>query len=288
MSINSNFSEIIYLGPEGTYSQIAAEEIAKKYNLQGGNFKSICSIKAIIDYADKNDNVAAVVPIENSIEGIVRETIDNLTFVKDERLKISAEFVLPINNCLLTKNKISLKDVNTIVSYTQPLAQCRNFIVNNFPHDINIREIHSTAQAAKSLLTAPDDWAAIANKKAAEIYELNVLAENINDTQNNKTRFVVLSKIPTKITNSDKTGIVFSTSNIPGALWNVLNVFKKFEINLTYIDSRPSAKNLKEYNFYVDFEGHILDERITCALKELKQFTTFFRHNGSYKKFIDN
>ena len=285
--ISKDIKELIYLGPEGTYSQLAAEKFVLECGVDFIDFKHLNSIKSIINYVDENNNAIAVVPIENSIEGVVRETIDNLTFVKDKSLKIIAEFVLPINNCLLSKNKICLADIDTIISYTQPLAQCREFIVNNLSKDINIRETMSTAQAAKALLSAPENWAAIANRKAAEVYELNIIAENINDTQNNKTRFVVLARTQTIPSGKDKTSIVFSTKNTAGALCEVLNIFKDANINLSYIDSRPSAKNLKEYNFYLDFDGHIEDEKVAIVLSQLKQYITFFRHNGSYKRATD-
>lgn len=281
----SDINQIVYLGPDGTYSQIAAELFAKKFSVAKKNFLSLTSIKSIIDYADKNNGVVAVVPIENSIEGVVRETIDNLTLVQSSDLKIVAEFVIPINNCLLAKEKIAFNDVKTLLSYTQPLAQCRNFINKELPKNLNIKETQSTAQAAKLLLEAPNDWAAVANRKAAEIYGLSIIAENINDIQNNKTRFVVLAKNEAPQTGNDKTSIVISTLNEVGALWTILNIFKKYDINLSYIDSRPSAKNLKEYNFYLDFDGHYLDEKIKKALMELHKYIIFYRHNGSYSEF---
>ena len=284
MELDTETNKLIYLGPPGTYSHIAADKIAEKYSLKNVELEPIGAIKSIIDYADKN-NVLAVVPIENSIEGVVRETIDNLTRAKDDSLKICAEYILPINNCLLAREKISKSEIKTILSYTQPLAQCRDYIIKNFGSEVNIIETSSTAAAAQKLLNCDTSTAAIANEQAAEVYGLEILERNINDVKDNKTRFVVLSKKASAPTQNDKTSIVFSTTNTPGALCDILMIFKKYNINLSYIDSRPSLKNLKEYNFYIDFDGHIDSEISQKAISEMLQYTTFFRHNGSYPKF---
>ena len=110
------------------------------------------------------------------------------------------------------------------------------------------------------------------------------MEKNINDVKDNKTRFVILAKETIEPTDDDKTSIVFSTTNTPGALCDILTIFKKYDINLSYIDSRPSQKNLREYNFYIDFDGHIDTPVIKTALSEMFEYTTFFRHNGSYPK----
>ena len=282
--MNKTVNNIIYLGPEGTYSQIATNKIVEKFGLSAKCISYLSSIKAIIDFADKNDDTIAVVPIENSIEGVVRETIDNLTKAKDKRLKICAEYILPINNCLLAKENIQKNEIKTVLSYTQPLAQCRNYLVNNLGSNIEIKETNSTAAAAKELLKADKYTAAIANEQAASVYNLHILEKNINDVNDNKTRFVVLAKDIIEPTGDDKTSIVFSTTNTPGALCDILTIFKKYNINLSYIDSRPSQKNLREYNFYIDFDGHIDMPVIKTALSEMFEYTTFFRHNGSYPK----
>ncbi len=280
-----NIDELVYLGPEGTYSQMAAELFVEQNNLSHLKTANIRSIKAIVDYADKNENKIAIVPIENSIEGIVRETIDNLTFATDERLKIVAELVLPVNNCLLATTPIAVENIKNIISHPQALAQCRNYISQKFPTQPHLIEANSTAEAARQLGSRDSSYAAIANKKAAEMYNLNILDENINDDPNNRTRFVVLAKQDTLPTGNDKTSIIFSTKNVAGALADVINIFKKHNINLSYIDSRPSKKNLKEYNFYIDFDGHVKEEKIRTALDEMSQYINFYRHNGSYKKF---
>ena len=284
MNTDLKANKLLYLGPAGTYSYMAAKNIAEKYNLQNIQLEAIGTIKTIIDMADQNDFLA-VVPIENSIEGVVRETIDNLTRAKDDRLKICAEYVLPINHCLLAKEKIQKSEITTILSHTQPLAQCRNYIIENFGPDINILETTSTAAAAQKLLESDKSTAAIANAQAADFYGLEIIEKDINDVKNNKTRFVVLSKQPVPAGSNDKTSIVFSTTNTPGALCDILMIFKKYNINMSYIDSRPSLKNLKEYNFYIDFDGHIESQTVKSAIAEILKHTTFFRHNGSYPKF---
>lgn len=283
MFIKTSISEILYLGPEGSYTQIATEKFIECFNLKNLKQTPINSIKKIIESVDKNPNLIAVLPIENSIEGVVRETIDNLILRLDKSLCLQAETIVDINHCLLSKG-LNLKHITNIISHPQALAQCRNYICNNFTNFPNLITTGSTAEAAKQLDTLGKSFAAIANKKTAHLYNLNILKENINDEKDNKTRFVLLSRIKTTPTQADKTSIVFSTKNESGALVNVLEIFKKYNINLLYIDSRPSKKNLKEYNFYLEFDGHINDENVEDALNETKKYINFFCYNGSFAK----
>ena len=131
-----------------------------------------------------------------------------------------------------------------------------------------------------------ESFAAISNRQSAEIFGLNILAKNINDEQDNKTRFILVSRAKTHKTGNDKTSIAFSTKNQSGALVKVLNVFDSLNINLLYIDSRPSKKNLGEYVFFTDFEGHIEDEPSQKVLDLIKLNTTYIKVFGSYKRFL--
>lgn len=284
IEINKDINEILYLGPEGTYCEIAKNQFVSLIPSSDLKQTTFSTVKSIIEYVDKNEHAAGIIPIENSIEGIVRETMDNLLNVKDENLKITAETVIPVNHCLVSKAK-DIKKIKKIISHPQALAQCQNFVSKTFGTDIEQIEKASTGRAAQELSTLDESYAAIANKRTAELFKLNILAKNINDELDNKTRFVLISRSTTTATGEDKTSIAFVTKNQPGALVKVLNVFDSLNINLLYIDSRPSKKNLGEYVFFVDFEGHINDEPARKVLDLIKLNTNYIKLLGSYRRF---
>ena len=152
------------------------------------------------------------------------------------------------------------------------------------PRNLNLIEAPSTAEAARSLANYNLTYAAIGSEKTAEIYNLNILKENINDDKNNQTRFVLIGDFETQETGNDRTSLIFATENKPGALLEILNVFYQNDINLSYIVSRPSKIKFGDYNFIVNFDGHIKNPKILNTLKEIKQKTTFMRFLGSYEK----
>ena len=284
IEINEEIKELLFLGPTGTYSEIAKNQfltILAQKNIEQIPF---ATVKKIIEYVDANPNAAGIIPIENSIEGMVRETLDNLLSLKDSCVQICAETVIPIHHCLVSKAK-DIKKIKKIISHPQALAQCQNFICKHFDSNIEQIEKASTSKAAQELVDLDESYAAIANKRTAELFKLNVLAKNINDEHDNKTRFIMLSRCSTTATDSDKTSIAFATKNQPGALVKVLNVFDALNINLSYIDSRPSKKNLGEYVFFVDFEGHITDEPSQKVLDLIRLNTNYIKILGSYRKF---
>lgn len=284
IEINKDINEILFLGPEGTYCEIAKNQFVSLIPSPNLKQTPFSTVKSIIDFVDKNEYSAGIIPIENSIEGIVRETMDNLLNVKDKALQVTAETVIPVNHCLVSKAK-DIKKIKKIISHPQALAQCQNFISKTFPADIEQIEKASTGRAAKELLELDETYAAIANLRTAELFNLHVLAKNINDEKDNKTRFVLISRSKTTPTDSDKTSIAFVTKNQPGALVKVLNVFDSLNINLLYIDSRPSKKNLGEYVFFTDFEGHLEDNPTRKVLDLISLNTNYIKILGSYRRF---
>ena len=284
IEINEEIKELLFLGPVGTYSEIAKSQfltILAQKNIEQIPF---ATVKKIIEYVDKTPHSAGIIPIENSIEGMVRETLDNLLSLKDKNVQICAETVIPVHHCLVSRAK-DIKKIKKIISHPQALAQCQNFINKHFSSGIEQIEKASTSRAAQELTNLDESYAAIANKRTAELFKLNVLAKNINDEPDNKTRFIMLSRCTTTATDSDKTSIAFATKNQPGALVKVLNVFDALNINLSYIDSRPSKKNLGEYVFFVDFEGHITDDPSQKVLDLIRLNTNYIKILGSYRKF---
>lgn len=271
---------IYYLGPNGSYTHKALELFVSGLNIKYNNQHTLRTIKSILKEVDRNESSYGVVPIENSIEGIVRETIDNLIRVDDINLKIIGEVVLNVEHCLLSKSN-DKSTIKTVISHPQALAQCSNYLDEKFS-DLHILEETSTSAAAQRVSKLDKTYAAISNEMAAKFYNLNIIDTSINDEKDNKTRFLLIGRGEIEPTGEDKTSIAFSTKNTAGALFQVLNVFNKHHINLLYIDSRPSKKNLGEYTFFIDFAGHILDKKVANALDEIKPLTGFYRFNGSF------
>ncbi len=221
-----------------------------------------------------------VVPIENSIEGSVGITLDSLAHKFD--LKIFNEIIIPINQNLIVNPQTALEDIKDVYSHSQAIAQCQEYINK---HKIQPHYAVSTAKAAKSII-GDKTKAAIGNAKSAELYNLEILESNIQDTDNNQTRFVVLSNEDHEMTGKDKTSIIFSIyEDRPGGLYNILGFFEKNGINLTKIESRPSKKGLGKYLFFVDFNGHKDDAIVKNILEEIKENAYFFKVLGSYPEF---
>ncbi len=283
MSFLESVQKVAYLGPGGSYTEMAKDVFCEKYKISVYQ-EPMKTIKQVLEFIDENPCSVGVLPIENSIEGAVRETIDNLIRTKNTNIKILSEVIMPIHHCLLSKTT-ELYCITGIISHPQALGQCQNFIYNEMPRHLNIIETASTAEAARKLEDYNLTYAAIGSEKTAQIYNLNILKQNINDDPDNKTRFALIGDFETPKTSKDYTTLAFSTANKPGALLEVLKIFHDFKINLSYIDSRPSKVKFGEYTFFVDFEGHITDEKIAKVMEEIKKQTQYYRLVGSYERW---
>lgn len=273
---------IAYLGPQASFTEMAKDEFSKRFNISAYP-TPLQTIRQVVEYVDDNPDSLGVLAVENSIEGAVRESMDNLMVTKNPNIKILSECYLPINHCLLARTT-EFSSITGVISHPQALAQCQDFIHNELPFNVNIIEAASTAEAAKSLQNYNLTYAAIGSKKTAETYNLNILRENINDDKTNQTRFVLIGDFETEETGLDKTSLAFSTENKPGALLNVLEIFMENHINLSYIASRPSKHKFGEYIFIVNFDGHIHEPKIMNTIQKIKEKTTYIRYLGSYKK----
>ena len=273
---------IAYLGPQASFTEMAKDKFCKRFSISAYP-TPLQTIRQVVEYVDDTADSLGVLAVENSIEGTVRESLDNLMVTKNPNIKILSECFMPINHCLLARTT-EFSSITGIISHPQALAQCQNFIHHEMPFNVNIIEAPSTAEAAKSLQNYNLTYAAIGSKKTAETYNLNVLKENINDDKTNQTRFILIGDFETEKTGDDKTSMAFSTENKPGALLNVLEIFMKNHINLSYIASRPSKHKFGEYIFIVNFDGHIQDPKILKTIQEIKEKTTYMRFFGSYKK----
>lgn len=263
---------IAYLGPEGSYSYIAA------FNQFGSQvqYVSCNTIMEVFQKVEHDDCDYGVVPIENSVEGAVTHTFDLLV---DSDLKICRQRLLKISHCLLSKTS-DLKKIKTIYSVPTVFGQCRNWLFQNLPNAQQVF-IDSTTQSA-NMATKRKNSAAIASSMAAKLYKLPILKSNIQDIAHNTTRFLVIAKQDVPPTGCDRTSVLFSIRDKVGALHAMLTPFLRNGINLTKIESRPSKKKAWDYYFFVDFEGHREDKKVKKALKQLEGMCKYLKILGSY------
>jgi len=264
---------IAYLGPGGSFSHTAA---MLKFG-RSVEYEPLADIRGIFDEISKDHCDLGIVPIENSTGGGVIETLDALI---DTNVKICAEVLMTIHHNLLAN--CSLEEVEKIYSKPEVFAQCRNWLASTFK-ETNTIAVASTAKAAQ-MASQESYAAAIGSCVAAELYGLSVVCQNIEDITNNVTRFLVVSREDARPTGEDKTAILFSTAHKAGALADVLEVFKKYSINLTNIESRPSKKREWEYYFFVDFLGHRTEERVQAGLEEARQHCLQLSILGSFPR----
>ena len=266
-----------YLGPAGTFTEAALLKIAAKDD----QLIAYANVTAALDAVRKGECAKALVPIENSVEGVVARTLDELA--SGEPLVITAETTLPVSFSLMTLDKTDIKDIKSIATHPHAESQCRSYIAKNFPN-AQVIETASTAAAAKGLSKGDYD-AAIAASIAAKNYQLKVIAEGIGDNTKAVTRFVVVEKpgeIPAA-TGKDRTSLaVFIAIDHAGALLEILNEFAKHQVNLSFIQSRPTGSQLGHYHFIIDTEGHIDDQPVSAAVAGLKQICEDIRFLGSY------
>ncbi len=268
--------KISFLGPKTTFTHQAAVE---KFG-HSCDFQRQSSINAVFASVEKGESDFGVVPIENSIEGVVNPTLD--AFI-DSSLHIVDEIKMSIRLHLMSQSE-SMGEIKAIFSHPQPFGQCRNWLFNNLP---NIEQIvtSSTAEAAR-MASEHAKNAAIAGSLSAEAYNLNILAHNIQDQAENFTRFLFIGKSAGERADKNKTSILFSIKDEAGSLLNALQLFASNQINLTKIQSRPLRNRPWEYLFFVDFDGHADDPPIQKVLETLKKQSLFLKVLGSYPRKV--
>jgi chorismate mutase/prephenate dehydratase len=265
---------VTFLGPEATFSHMAA---VKQFG-KTGYFSHASSIKDVFLEVEKGRYNYGVVPVENSVEGIVAYTLD--MFFQSE-LKVCGEVYMRISHFLASVTG-KRKGIEKIYAHPQAVAQCRNFLSFNFPQ-IPIYEVRSSAEAAMKA-QKEKNVAAITTKLAVEHYKLKFIDQYIEDFANNTTRFWVIGQQVPPSTGADKTSILFSAPDVPGALYQSLKPFAERQINLTKLESRPMKSLPWHYLFFVDLDGHYTDEGVKVALEELRHQCGYFKLLGSYSK----
>lgn len=271
--------KIGYLGPKGTFSFEAMKKYTGDGSYDAQDFQSIPEIILAVQDGKLDE---AIVPIENSIEGAVNATMDMIA--TEAGLMIKAELVLPIRENLLVKPGTDISGIRYVLSHPQPLGQCRRFLSEQLPY-ARVKSVYSTSAAAQEVAEGGSELAAIGSASAAAVYGLEVAKTDIQDHNNNHTRFIILGRQDAPRCGNDKTSIVFSTEDKPGSLYSILDIFNLWDINMTRIESRPAKHKLGRYIFFVDVLGHREDGDLRDALTMVKRKTSFLKILGSYPIF---
>ena len=270
---------VAYLGPAGTFTEGAALFYAAQSELVACH--TIAAVAAAVVAGKAQEGV---VPIENSLEGSVPDTLDLL--IQESSLFIRQELVLPIEHCLLVRPGTREADIRVIYSHPQALGQCRKFLEDRFPQASVVAAL-STAAAAEQLQHSQDSAAAIGTVRAAELYHAEVVARGIQDNPSNMTRFVVLGHADHAPTGNDKTSLCFSfEGDRPGLLHFVLGEFAQRDINLAKVESRPTKESLGRYIFLIDLDGHREDVLVKEAIDSLRAQCSLLKIFGSYPRWV--
>ena len=278
-----DFNEVICLGMGGSYSEIAKDKLFKAHDLYLYQ-RSLNSIRECIEYVDEFSNAIAVLPIETSYKGIIRETIDNLIMTKNQNIQILAETVVPVNDCILSKTT-EFYSIMGLIANPNALGKCKKFVKDEMPRQLNIVMADSMDDSARLLCNYNLTYSIIGTKKTAELYNLNVLKEHIEDDKDNNRRFIVIGDGTTKSTGNDKSSIVMFLDDHQGALMDIVQVFVKYHVNITHINSKMMNNRAEEQAVFIDFDGHKDEENIQNLLNDLEGNCKSLRVIGSYTKF---
>ncbi len=275
---------IAYLGPPGTYTEDATE----RYDPTAERYPC-ATISATADAVRSGEADEGVAPIENSLEGAVNDTLDLL--IREQMLMVRQEVLVPIRHCLLVKPGTNASDIQVVYSHPQALGQCRRHLEETLP-GATPQAALSTAASVEQMLASDTPAAAIASRRAGELYGAEVLEEDIQDVAGNTTRFVVLAKEDHEPTGDDKTSICFDfdedtgplVGDTPGLLYNVIGEFAHRNISMTKIESRPAKSEMGRYVFLIDLIGHRTDAIMVEALKAVELRASSIKVFGSYPR----
>lgn len=262
-----------YLGPKGTFSH----EACKSYCTKNQEQREYRTITETILALENNEIDEAIVPIENSLQGCVTEAID--TLIQNEDIKVKGEIILDIKQNLMSNCNYLFNEIEKVYSHPQALAQCKNYLEKHLPN-AEIISVESTSLAAKIVSDSKEKCVCIGNKACLEVYNLKLIEANIQDNEFNKTKFWVLAKQEINVNKTRKMSLIFSVKDKPGALYKVLEIFNKHNLNLTKIESRPAKTVLGEYYFWIDVSIESNEE--VEAIKEIKEKGVYVRILGRY------
>ena len=266
---------VAYLGPNGTFSEEAA---LRRF---GSAITTVAcdSIDEVFHKVESDSVNYGVVPVENSSEGAVGRSMDLLL---QTPLTICGEIQLPVHQFLMAQ-QTDLAQINKVYSHPQSLAQCHQWLCTHLPHIPSTALINAASNADAARQASVDKQAAaIASKRAAELFGLSICAENIEDDPKNTTRFVVIGKQMVDISGKDKTSLILSTNNRSGAIYNLLEPLALHGVSMSRLESRPSRTGLWQYVFFIDIEGHQEDAPVAAALEGIREKAAFLKILGSY------
>jgi chorismate mutase/prephenate dehydratase len=266
---------VAFQGETGAYS----EEAVFQYFGHSVTAKSSESFDSVFKLVEQGEASFGVVPVENSLEGSISRVYDLLL---NSNLQVCGELDLRIMHCLIANKGATLSTIKKVYSHPQALGQSQTFLNHLGVESISIYDTAGSVKMIKEQKML--DSAAVASARAAEIYNMKILAREIEDNPNNFTRFFILAKTDSPPIGMDKTSIVFSVKHKPGALYDAIKEFADSKINLTKIESRPTRQKAWEYNFYLDFEGHRQDKIVKDTLQRLEKHTLFLKVLGSYPR----
>jgi len=264
---------VAFLGPEGTFSHQAARY---QFGLSVHALPQ-SAIPAVFQAVERGQADYGVVPVENATEGAIDPTLDSFL---DSPLRIVAEILMPVDLALLTHHDLDLAQIRRVYSHPQPLGQAQRWLAANLPQAAQIAA-SSTIEAARMAREDPEG-AAVASDLAAKLFDLRLAVESIQDLSGNATRFLVLGRTPMAPTGKDRTSLVATVTDGPGALLHLLEPLARHGLNLTRIQSRPTRRKAWEHAFFLDIEGSEQDEAMTQALEELRKVTSGLKLLGSY------
>jgi len=269
--------KVAFLGPEGTFTQEAA--------LKHFGASAITMPMSAIDEVFREVSAGAchygVVPVENSTEGVISHTLDSFM---DSSIKICGEVELRIHHHFMVGENTNNNNITRVYSHAQSLAQCRQWLNSKYPN-IERVAVSSNAEAAKRV---QGEWnsAAIAGDMSCELYNLEKLWEKIEDRPDNSTRFLIIGRELVPPSGDDRTSIVVSVNNKPGALHNLLEPFRRHNVDMTRLESRPSRSSKWSYVFFIDFIGHVKDHAVDLVLQELADDVADLKILGSYPRAV--
>jgi len=267
---------IAFQGEYGAYSDAAAKKYIREWNETITDREACETFEEALDKTSNGATQLTILPVENSIEGTVGQSIDAIT---NTSLNAIGELYLKVEHCLISTLK--LEDIDTVYSHPQALGQCSQFIKENNLKTIPTYDTAGSVKIIKDL--DKNSCAAIASSHASSLYEIPIIKQGIENNANNFTRFLIFSKDKSTESKNDKTSIIFSVKHEPGALYQILKEFNDNDINLTKIESRPNKNKNWEYNFFVDLLGHFSSSKITSVLSKVSENTLFLKVIGSYQ-----
>ncbi len=278
-----NIEEIICLGQGGSNCEIALDKFYDTYKISAYK-RCFRTITECVNYVNMNPTTIGVIPYENNVEGVIAESRECLISSQYSNVKILAETTIPIHNCLLSKTT-EFYSISGIIAHPNAIAHCQSFIKNEMPANLNIILADDMSEAAGMLNRYNLTYSIIGTPKTAQIYNLNILKQDIDNHTDLSMRCIIIGNLETELTEHDTTSIVLFLNDRKGALLDMVKVFVNHDINISHINSQMCDASSNQQAVFIDFDGHIKEERTRLVIEELRPFADEIKFIGSYGKF---